>query len=103
MDTENQILMTLVKAHADAVSALGNIDSATDLLVASQAAEQSSQRRYANGAANIIELLTAQANLADAEQQRVQSLAEWNAARLRLMASAGNLGLTRISQPPNVP
>jgi outer membrane protein len=103
IDTEHQILMTLVKAHADAVSALGNIDSSNELLEASQAAEQSAQRRYANGAANIIELLTAQSNLADAEQERVQSLAEWNSARLRLIASAGRLGLSRVSQPLDVP
>lgn len=103
LDTENQILMSVVKAHADAVAALGNIDSANDLLDASRAAEESSQRRYANGAANIIELLTAQSNLADAEQQRVQTLAEWNAARLRLMASAGSLGMARMSQPVDAP
>ncbi len=103
IDTEHQILMALVKAHADAVSALANIDSSNELLEASKAAEQSSQRRYANGAANIIELLTAESNLADAEQQRVQSLAEWNAARLRLMTSAGTLGFARIAPPPHAP
>lgn len=104
VDTEHQILMALIKAHADAIAALGNIDSSAELLTASQAAEVSSQRRYANGATNIVELLTAQSNLADAEQERVRCLAEWNAARLRLMTSAGSLGLTRISPAaPDVP
>jgi outer membrane protein len=102
-DTEHQVLMHVVEAHADAVSALGNLDVCAALVSASQAAAQSSERRYASGSASILELLTSQSNLADAEQQRVQCLSEWYAARLRLLTSAGALGLTRLTRPLAVP
>jgi outer membrane protein len=101
-DTEYQVLMNVVKAHADAVSSLGNLEASATLLEASQAAADSSERRYAGGAASMLELLTSQSNLADAERQRAQCLSEWYAARLRLMSSAGNLGLTRLDHPPEV-
>jgi outer membrane protein len=91
--------MNVVKAHADAVAALGNLDAFEALLSASQAAVESSARRYANGATSILELLTSQSNLADAEQQRIQCLSDWYAARLRLLTDAGSLELTRPKWP----
>ncbi len=91
-DTEHQVLTAVVKAHADALSALGSLQASKHLLDAAQAALASSQRRYEKGAADILELLHAQAALADARQQRVHALAAWRSARLRLMASAGTLG-----------
>nr|WP_279343592.1 TolC family protein [Variovorax terrae] len=91
-DTRNQVLMEVVKAHADAVSALGNLESSQTLMNAAQASVASSQRRYAGGAADILELLATQSTLADAQQERVRCLAEWRSARLRLVASAGALG-----------
>ncbi len=93
LDVEHQTLMQLVKAYATAVSASGNLDASELLLATSAAALDSSRRRYATGAASILELLQAQQNAADAAQQRVQSLAEWGAARLRLLTAAGDLGL----------
>jgi outer membrane protein len=95
-DTEYQVLMSVVKAHADAVAAGGTLEACETLLAASLAAVDSSERRYAGGAANILELLTAQSNLADAREQHVQCLSDWFAGRLRLMTSAGILGLTRL-------
>lgn len=91
-DTEQQILSDVVKAHADALSALGNLDASQDLLDAAQASLASSRKRYDKGAADVLELLSAQAALADARQERIRCLAEWQAARLRLLASAGILG-----------
>ncbi|KVL54574.1 hypothetical protein WT00_10260 [Burkholderia territorii] len=59
---------------------------------AAEAALTSARNRYALGAGDILELLSAQAALADARQERVRTLAEWEAARLRLFASAGIIG-----------
>ena len=42
-------------------------------------------------------------NLAGAKEQRVQCLSEWYAARLRLLTSAGALGLTQLTRPLTVP
>ncbi len=91
-DTEQQILSEVVKAHADAMSSLNNLTASEDLLEAAQASVASSRKRYDRGAADILELLSAQAALADARQERIRCLAEWQAARLKLLASAGILG-----------
>jgi hypothetical protein len=53
---------------------------------------ESSQKRYDKGAADILELLSTQSALADAQQERVRCLSDWRSARLRLMSSAGVLG-----------
>lgn len=92
LDTEQQILSEVVKAHADALSSLDNLSASQTLLEAAQASVESSRKRYDKGAADILELLSAQAALADARQERIRCLAEWQAARLRLLASAGMLG-----------
>lgn len=90
-DNEQQVLTDVIKAHATAVSAAGNLHASDDLLRAAQMSLASSQRRYDKGAADILELLTVQSTLADAQQERVRSVADWEAARLRLMAAAGVL------------
>lgn len=91
-DMEQQIAMTIVKAHADASSALKNLESSSDLLRSAQNALIVSQRKYEKGAADITELLSTQSALADAWQERVRCLAEWHSARLQLLTSAGQMG-----------
>ena len=99
-EVEHQVLTELVKAHAEAQSSLNNLQSSEDLLQAAQAAVSSSERRYTKGAADVLELLSAQSGLTDAQQQRIRSLNEWRAARLRLFAAAGILGRELTSLPP---
>ncbi|HEY7987012.1 MAG TPA: TolC family protein [Methylophilaceae bacterium] len=91
-DTEHQIMMEVVKAYADATSALQNLQASEDLLKSAQNALGVSQRKYDKGAADILELLNTQSALADAKQERIRALAEWRAARLKLLASAGLMG-----------
>jgi outer membrane protein len=91
-DTELQVLMEVVKAHADAQSSFENLQASLQLLNATETAVQSSQKRYDKGATDILELLSAQSALADAWQERVRCLSDWRSARLRLMSSAGILG-----------
>ncbi|KQR86035.1 hypothetical protein ASG35_25305 [Burkholderia sp. Leaf177] len=66
-------------------------DSAT-LLDIAQRSFVAAQRRYQAGVGNILELLNTQTALANAQQQRVQALTDWRAARLRLAGSLGRLG-----------
>ena len=54
------------------------------------------RRRYDKGAADILELLTAELEHADAQQERVRCISEWRSARLRLLADAGALGRAGI-------
>ena len=90
--TTNQILTEIIKSHADTISSLANVDSSNKLLDAAVAAVRSSVRRYEMGVADILELLTAQAALADAQQENIRCISEYRSARLRLVANAGALG-----------
>nr|WP_284502686.1 MULTISPECIES: TolC family protein [unclassified Caballeronia] len=93
---ENQVLGEVVKAHADAVSALRNLDSSRRLIDAAHDALENVRRKYDRGLVDILEMLSVQTALADAEQERVRALAEWRSARLRLLANAGTIGLKDV-------
>lgn len=90
-DMTLQVSMEVVKAHADAVTALANLQASAVLVEAAEAAVQSSTRRYDKRAADILELLSTQNTQADAHQERIRCLADWQSARLRLLAAAGVL------------
>lgn len=98
-DTRHNVLMEVVKAHADARAALNNLTSSDALLSTAKDSLESSQRRYDKGAADILEILNVQKAVADAEQERIRCVAEWRAARLRLMAEAGLLGHGELAEP----
>ena len=104
-DTELQISSTIVKDHADASSALANLGSSANWLDAAQDSVASAMRRYDKGEADVLELLTAESQIADAQQERVRCISEWRSARLRLLADAGMLGRAAIqsSQTQSVP
>jgi outer membrane protein len=87
-----QVSMEVVKAHADATAAVANLQAGATLVEAAQAAVGSATRRYDKGVSDILELLSIQNTLADAQQERIRGLAEWHAARLKLVAAAGVLG-----------
>lgn len=96
LDTQNQVLSEVVKAHADAQAALSNLTASQGLLTAAQNALASVQRRYDRGATDILEMLATQASLSDANQERIRTLADWRSARLRLVANTGRLGREKI-------
>lgn len=97
-DTTHQVLMNVVKTYADAKAALGNMDASDLLLRSAQNALMSVQRKFDRGAADIVEMLSAQSALADAQAQRIRCLAERRSARLRLLASAGVLGRSALDR-----
>lgn len=97
-EMEQHIAMEIIKAHADATSTLQNLESSAILLKAAQSALEVSQRKYNKGAADITEILSTQSALADARQERVRCLAEWHSARLRLLASAGQMGRFAVNE-----
>ena len=97
-EAENQLLLDIVKAHAEASAALDNLAAAQSWLDSAQQAVSSVQRKFDKGAADTTEILSMQSALADAQQQNLSSRAEWRSARLRLLANAGSLGRTEIHQ-----
>jgi len=91
-ETKQQILTEIVKSHADAVSSLTNLESSEKLLEASKKAVDSSVKRYSNGEGSILELLSTQTALAEAQQERIRCISEWRSSRLRLLADSASLG-----------
>ena len=92
LETEQATLKEVVKSHTDAETALGNLGVSEQLLNVAQESLSVAQRKYEKGATDILEVLSTQAALADARQERIRCLAEWRSARLKLMASTGVLG-----------
>ncbi|CAJ0780398.1 hypothetical protein R8510_04738 [Ralstonia chuxiongensis] len=97
-DVEHQTLGEVVKAYADAQAALLNLTASQTLLQAAQQIVSSSRKRYLDGAADILELLSSLNALTEAQQERIHCIAEWNSARLRLWASAGNLSKNELTE-----
>lgn len=97
-DAERQVVMELVKAHADATSALNNLDASLQLLDAATQAMASAQRKFDKGAADVTEILNTQTALADATLERIRGQADWRSARLRLFANAGELSRMEFGQ-----
>jgi outer membrane protein len=92
-----QTVGDIIKAHADATSSLENLKYSESLMNAALSAVESTKRRYDKNAGDILELLTAQSGLADAEQERIRCLAEWRSARLRLISTTGKLSSDSIN------
>lgn len=99
-DVRNQVLGEIAKAHADALAALRTLAASQRLLDAAQEALDNVQRKYDQGVADILEMLSVQGALADAAQERVRAQAEWRSARLRLLANAGTVGLKDLRHNP---
>ncbi len=91
-DMEEQVALEIIKSYADTTAALRNLDSSLVLVESARSALEVSQRKYDKRAADITELLSTQAALADSWSERIKCLAEWHSARLQLLANAGKLG-----------
>lgn len=99
-DIQHQVLGEVAKAHADAAAAFRNLESSRLLLDAAQEALENVRRKYDQGISDILEMLSVQGVLADAEQERIRALAEWRSARLRLLAHAGLVGSKDVRKAP---
>lgn len=98
-DTRRRVLMDVVKGYSDARAALYNLHSSKTLLSVAKKSLASSQRRYNKGAVDIVEVLNAQKALTDAKLENIRSIADWRAARLHLMTSAGLLERAELAAP----
>ncbi|MGO4605846.1 TolC family protein [Variovorax sp. 2RAF20] len=95
-DVEHRVAMEVVQAYSDAAAALKNLDASDALLKAAQSSLASSQHKYEKGAADVLEILSTQKALADAQEERIRCLSEWRSASLRVVAAAGRLGTMHL-------
>jgi outer membrane protein len=90
-DIEQQVLLDVIKTHAEASTSLDNLSAAQQYLQYAQQTLDSVQRKFTRGAADMPAILNAQMELANAQQEHIRCLTDWRSAKLRLFASAGML------------
>ncbi|PRC93952.1 TolC family protein [Solimicrobium silvestre] len=73
-----------------------NLRISLEIVESAQEAFDASESRYQKGVAAILEVITTQTALANAQQQRIQALAGWQNARIQLAASVGSLDLSTL-------
>lgn len=86
-----QVASEVWNAYAALTTATQSVKSAEDLLESATQSEKVAAGRYKAGAGSILDLLTAQAALASARQQRIQAGFGWFAARAALAQAMGAL------------
>ena len=91
-DARQQVGLEVWNSYQVVQTSTDSVKDSATLLDIAQRSFTAAQHRYQAGVGNILELLNAQTALANAQQQRVQALADWRAARLRLAGSLGRLG-----------
>ena len=96
-----------LQVSLDVCTAYQNLKTANESITASNvlvlSAEESSRvalGRYKEGVGNIIDTLNAQNALANAKQQKIQSILNWNIARTTLAQSIGVLDNAMIQKLP---
>ncbi|WP_416769545.1 TolC family protein [Pseudomonas sp. RHF3.3-3] len=73
-----------------------NVRTSQQVLESARQSFDAAQARYAKGVTGILEVITTQTALANAQQQQISAMAGWQNARIQLASSLGNLDLKSI-------
>jgi len=87
-------------AYYDLQTAAQQVRTSDELLESATASVRAARARYTGGVGSIVDLLTAQAALADARAQQAQSRWTWAQALARLSHASGTLDLNGHSALP---
>jgi outer membrane protein TolC len=99
-----QVALDVWNAYANLATATQSVKTAADLLESAAQSERVAAGRYRAGVGSILDLLTAQAALASARQQRIQADTSWFVSRSALAQAMGALDsglLTTLSPGPS--
>jgi outer membrane protein len=88
---KSRLLGDVTQSYQEAINLRDSLQSSKRLVESAEATYESAQKRYARGVAEIIEVLNAQRNMADARRERILTLTQWRAARLTLRMQTGLL------------
>lgn len=101
---EQSVILQVVAAHSDWLTAEGRIRAADDLVAAAEQSEAVAAGRYKEGAGSMLDLLTAQRALASARAERINARLGWYTALARLSHAAGVLDKSgAVSRQPEAP
>jgi outer membrane protein len=95
-DAELQVAVNVWTSYQGLKVSAENLHTSQDILESAHDAFKAAESRYQKGVANILEVLTTQTALANAQQQRIQAMANWQNARIQLAASVGSLNLSTL-------
>ena len=90
-DLRSQVELQVWQAYQNLRTAAVTLDTSAAQLKSAQQAADVAQARYKSGLANILDLLSAQATLANARVQQVQARLDWAAGRAALGHAVGGL------------
>ena len=96
--TELQVSLDVWKAYHDLQTQTSALAASKDLVESATLAAKALEARYGVGASGIVDLLNAQSALSNAQQQRILTLGNWRAARLKLLGSLGQLGFWAVDE-----
>ena len=96
----NSVTREVADAFYDTRHAQTQKTRIADLLASASESAQAAAARYSAGVGSLLELLTAQADLARARQTAAKAESDWLAAFSRLSYALGRLPVTATSSPP---
>lgn len=94
---ETQVSLDVWRAYYTLATARDTLDSSQALLTSAMQSADVALGRYKAGAGNILDLLTAQAALANARQQNIQNRYNWHIAKAALAQAMGRLDLPDLA------
>ncbi len=94
-----QIALDVWQAYQSLVTGTQTVRSSEDLLVSAIQSEKVALGRYKAGVGNILDTLVAQSALANARQQRILALYNWQISKATLAQSMGQLDMASINAP----
>jgi len=98
-DTRDQVEQDVRLARRTLTTLAEQVNAAQSALTLANRELSLSRDRFANGISNNVEVIDAQASLADARNTRVAALADYTRARINLAAALGRAQQFRIDEP----
>lgn len=96
----SQVALNVVEAYYDVRHAQAQRDGVAVQFDSASESAQAAEARYRAGIGSLLELLTAQADLARARQAQAQADSDWLAAFSRLNHAVGRLPILSSANPP---
>jgi outer membrane protein len=98
--TTANIRREVIKSREGLRSQGVSLQASGDFLAAASESFRAAQARFGAGVADIVELLTAQKELANAKQEHLQALVDWRVASWKLSSSLGQLNIGMLEAMP---
>ena len=92
----SQIALDVWKAYQSLTTATQSLQATADLVASAEQSERVALGRYKAGVGTVLDLLTAQAALANARLQRIQAVLDWYVFRATLAQTMGALDYTLL-------